>query len=211
MTNNRNQIIYVQISLWIEDNPDPPLDEKGRLMREYVDDFANSSFTVEEIAEARRIYRRDHQYPKRNFGFLWDICKRVRAERLSMASALEAWPMFWRIPTMRRQSDHPGLFDRVHPKDTTIEMVLDMWNPPSEETAKRLLKIVQTIGFKGLDTGNEAADRARFVQIYDIIDSRMTDQETWRTPDNLLPEGVKTVAQLAKNIGKETSIDRKQT
>ena len=110
---------------------------------------------------------------------------------------------------MRRQSDHPGLFDRVHPKDTTIEMVLDMWNPPSEETAKRLLKIVQTIGFKGLDTGNEAADRARFVQIYDIIDSRMTDQETWRTPDNLLPEGVTTVAQLAENIGKETSIDRK--
>jgi len=196
---NRKQNIYVQLALWVEDNPDPPLDEAGRLMREYVEDFVNSGFTVEEIHEGRRIYRRDHQYPKRNFGFLWECCKNVWEERHELATPGEAWMI-----TIKVVND-------VHrPKwteDITPEFIMQY--TPSLESAKRILEIIQKYHWAGIFTDNEAADRARFIDAYKLIDHKMTNNATWRTPDNLLPEGVKTVAQLAKNIGKETSIDRK--
>ena len=195
---NRNQNVYVQITLWIEDNPDPPLDKEGRLMREYVADFTASGFNIEEIAEARKIYRRDYKYPKRNFSYLWDVCKQIRDRRLDTLTALEAWPLFWKIRTTKPTGK--GWNVPVHHSQITIEMVMDINPKPSQSTARRLLGVVHAIGFKRMDTGNEAADRARFVQIYDTIDNRITDQETWDTPSNLLPEGSKTVKRLVEDV-----------
>jgi len=196
---NRKQNIYVQIALWIEDNPDPPLDEAGRLMREYVNDFAESGFTVEEIAEARRIYRRDYQFLKRNFGFLWECCKNIWEERHELATPGEAWMITIKLLNSLYKPEHPWLI--------TPEMVMEF--TPSLETAKRIAAIVKKYHWTGIFTDNQAADRARFIDAYKLIDHKMTNDSTWKTPDNLLPEGAKTVAQLAKNIGKETSIDRK--
>lgn len=194
----REKEMYMLVSLWIADNPQPEISE--RLTREYVKDFVSSGFQVEELNEAIRRYRRDYIYPKRNFAMLWDLCKRIRAERLEIAPALEAWPLLWKVDAKKKCDK--GWYVHVPPSEVTIDMVMNVYPQPSRDTAERILKVIQTIGFKGLDTGNEAADRARFVQIYEIMDHRITQDGVWFTPDNLLP--AKQVAQLKEKIENTT-------
>lgn len=181
----REKEIYMLVSLWTSDNPEPKINE--RLTREYVKDFVSSGFQVAELDEAIRRYRRDHLYPKRNFAMLWDLCVRIRAARLDVASALEAWPVFWQVLGIIRRGHSDLGTDKVPIYELTTEMIEAVYSKPSRATAERLFAIVKSIGFGGLDTGNESADRARFVQIYEIMDHRITQDSVWFTPDNLLP------------------------
>ena len=199
MTNpDRDQNVYIQIALWIEDNPEPPLDQEGRLLREYVSDFSASGFTVEEIAEGRRTYRRDYSYLKRSFAFLWDKCLQARSIRLNIASPLEAWSMFWTVK--QSKPNGKGWNVAIHHSETTLGMVMEIYDKPSQATAERILKIIHAGGRNIFSTDNVAADRARFCQMYEAFDQRMTERETWETPVALLPESKNQVSQLVQSV-----------
>jgi len=191
--NDRFTQITMLVSLWVEDHPYPEISK--RLVREFSSDLSESSFSVEEINEAIRLYRRDYMNQRRHFGFLWEKCKEVRALHMGIPDAGVAYGIV-------KSFKNDNIF--ISASEVSPEMLLcyvnRSGNGSSIESARRISILINNLGWDGIFTDNESSDRARFIQAYEVNNRRMTDDETWKTPDALLPDGKLEIKKLANGM-----------